>query len=222
MTTWYNHSVHKELDQFAINIEFLLISVIQGAALAAVAIGASEMVARGSYPLLLYAFSALLVILIFWSQAIMHTLGFIRWPLDMFHNFLYFLVSLIEIMAFAVMDDPFRWFIFAAIIGAVSGTLYYYDLKMIHRARPLFSRSKEGKLLYQDLCGEQKRDLTIFVPLGVLCNGISAYAIYKYPHLFIDNNFHLILVGTQIVFALIVLHDTLSSFRRRSLLIKKL
>lgn len=208
--------MNKELDQFAINIEFLLISVIQGAALAAVAGGASTMIAKGEYSQLLYAFSALLIILMFWSQAIMHTLGFIRWPLDMLHNFLYFFVSLIEIMAFAVMDQPVRWFTFAALFVAVSAALYYYDLKMIHRAKPFLSKTKEGTLLYNDLCTEQTRDLKIFVPLGIIVNAASALLIKSGS---ID---HIVFIVIQIAFSLVILNATMSSFKRRSLLIKTL
>lgn len=208
--------VKGDLDQFVINIEFLLISVIQGVALSAVASGASAMITNGEYIQLLYALSALLIILIFWSQAIMHTLGFIRWPLDMFHNFLYFLVSLIEIMAFAVMDDPFRWFVFSSVFVAVSAVLYYYDLKMIHRSKSLLFQTKEGALLYEDLRAEQTRDLKLFVPIGIVANAISALMIYTGS---ID---HIVFIVLQIAFSLFILHETLLSFRRRSLLIKKL
>jgi len=100
----------KRLDEFVVDIEFLLISVVQGVALAALAAAAAPIVANLQLEYWPYIVSALLFILIFWSQAIMHVLGFIKWPLDMIHNFLYFVASLIEVMAFSVMNKPLVWF----------------------------------------------------------------------------------------------------------------
>lgn len=91
----------ERLDQFVLDIEFLLISVVQGVALGALAAGAIEPLATMDYQYFPYIVAGFLLILTFWSQAIVHSLSFINWPLDLGHNFLYFLASLVEVLAFS-------------------------------------------------------------------------------------------------------------------------
>ena len=100
------------LDQVALDIEFLLISVVQGVALAALAGGAAGIFTSLDWFAIPYAITAFLIVLIFWSGAIIHALSFIDWPLDLMHSFLYFLASFVEVMAFTHLENPMLWFIF--------------------------------------------------------------------------------------------------------------
>src|ERR1700754_633124 len=102
----------ERLDQFVLDIEFLLISAVQGVALGALAGAASEPISSLNFQYWPYILSGFLLILTFWSQAIIHSLSFIKWPLDLWHNFLYFLMGLIEFLAFNHLQDPLRWFVF--------------------------------------------------------------------------------------------------------------
>lgn len=104
----------ERLDQFALDIEFLLISVIQGVALAALATDAADPINHLQFVYWLYIASGFLLILNFWSQAIIHAVSFIDWPLDLGHSFLYFLASFVEVMAFTHLTEPKQWFGFMA------------------------------------------------------------------------------------------------------------
>lgn len=65
------------LDQFVLDIEFLLISVVQGVVLATLAASAVGPITKLQFEFWLYIISAFLVIIIFWSNAIVHALSFI-------------------------------------------------------------------------------------------------------------------------------------------------
>jgi len=107
------HNQRKEhLDHVALDVEFLLISVIQGVALvtlATSAVGPMISMETGTWPYIAVAF---LFILIFWSGAIIHAVSFIDWPIDLIHSFLYFLASIIEIVAITNLMHPVLWFFF--------------------------------------------------------------------------------------------------------------
>ncbi|OGK18153.1 hypothetical protein A3G67_00835 [Candidatus Roizmanbacteria bacterium RIFCSPLOWO2_12_FULL_40_12] len=211
----------KRLDEFVVDIEFLLISVVQGVALAALAAAAAPIVANLQLEYWPYIVSALLFILIFWSQAIMHVLGFIKWPLDMIHNFLYFVASLIEVMAFSVMNKPLVWFSLFFFFVLVAGVLYYYDLLLIKACKSDFSKTSSGKALYEDLHKEQMTNMKFFVPGGLLFNAACIFLIVKHPQIFIQNHNHVFLVGIQILFGLVILLTSLKTFKKRLALIAK-
>ncbi len=211
----------ERLNQTVVDIEFLLISVVQGFALSALASSAVTIVANFQWQYLLYVISAFLLILIFWSQAIMHVLGFIRWPLDMTHNFLYFLAGLVEVMAFSQMNNPVMWFGLITLFVVVSALLYLYDLRMIKDCKNDMQKSPSGRALYKDLYDEQVYDLKYFVPSGLLFNLAALYLVVSYRHLFLTNKYHVILIALQTVFSIIILTRTLNSFKRRAVLIEK-
>lgn len=74
----------------ALDIEFILISVIQGMALQMLAGKAIEVFGKFQSEYYFYIFSGFVLILIFWSQSIIHALSFIHWPISLTHTFLYF------------------------------------------------------------------------------------------------------------------------------------
>ncbi len=211
-----------KLDQTALDIEFLLISVVQGVALAALAQSAAPVLSNF---LLLhywpYALSAFLFILIFWSQAIIHAVSFIDWPLDLWHNFLYFLASLVEVMSFSHMTDPKLWFAFVLGFIAVAEILYIVDYRLIRQHQKKFSGSPALRELYKHIVTRQKFELTVLVPGGILFNIIVLVLIILYPNLFLEKGYHLILIGLQILFDVLILVNSLQSFKKRSYLINK-
>jgi len=205
----------EKLDQIVIDAEFLLISVVQGVALTTLAANTTPIIESLKWEYSLYIVSAFLFILIFWSQAIMHVLGFIRWPLDMIHNFLYFLASLIEVMAFSQMIHPLFWFSILFFFVAVSAVLYYYDFLMIKKRQTDLCATPSGKALYNDLYKEQIFYMKFFVPLGLLFNFGCVFLIYKFPQTFIENRSHIILVALQVLFGLTILVSSVKTFKRR-------
>ena len=78
-----------ELDALVINIELTLASIIQGVALYFLTDNARSIFSTHDLARWLYVFAGLIIILIFWSRSLTHTLTLIRWPLEFGHNFLY-------------------------------------------------------------------------------------------------------------------------------------
>ena len=209
----------QRLDQFVLDIEFLLISVVQGVALAALAGAAIGPISDLQYQYWLYIISAFLVIIIFWSQAIIHALSFIDWPLDLMHNFLYFLASFVEVLSFSKMTDPVHWFGFISALFVVAGILYLVDLKLIKARQSQFSQSSEGEKLYTYVYHEHMFELKVLVPAGLIFNLAAFWLVRTYPNLFLDHNYHLILIVIQVLFEMVVLVNAIKSFKIRSNLI---
>ncbi len=209
----------KELDQIVLSIEFLLISVVQGVALAALATSASGPIASLEIEYWPYIASAFLLILIFWSQAIIHAISFINWPLDLTHTFLYFLAGFIEVVAFTEMTNPLKWFGLIVIFFIVAAFLYIIDLQLIKNRRQNFQNNDAGKKLYSHILKEQLFELSVLVPAGFIYNAFAFYLIYTYPNIFITQKFHVLLIIFQVAFGLLSLFVSIKSFKKRSRLI---
>ncbi len=209
----------KELDTKVVDIEFLLISVVQGVALSMLA--ASSAVPIGNlefayWPAILVGF---LFILTFWSQAIIHALSFIDWPLDLGHTFLYFLASFVEVMAFTQIEHPLKWFMFLFVFLFIAGILYVYDLSLIKAHKKDFEDTKEKRALYEHMYTRQNRELKLYIPFALAFTGISILIIAGFPQLFIDKDYHVILSGIQAMFSLLLIKISVESFKKRSELI---
>ena len=211
------HNQRKEhLDHVALDVEFLLISVIQGVALvtlATSAVGPMISMETGTWPYIAVAF---LFILIFWSGAIIHAVSFIDWPIDLIHSFLYFLASIIEIVAITNLMHPVLWFFFLFLFQVVALVLYRYDLWMIEVRKGKFT-SAAGKMLYKHIYSEQKKELQQYIPASTVLFFISFLVLYFYPVFLIQE----ILVGVQLLFALIFLYREVQTFKKRSELLLK-
>src|SRR5262249_15360659 len=99
-----------ELHHLVLDVEFVLISVVQGVALTTLAVEAGPMLR--THDLMTYAFvgTGLLFILSFWSVALVHAISFLTWPMDLVHYFFYFAVALVECLTFTQMERPRDWF----------------------------------------------------------------------------------------------------------------
>src|SRR5439155_23040409 len=100
----------RELDHLVLDVEFVLVSVVQGVALTALGIEAAP-VLRAHHPTaLVFLASGLLFLFAFWAGALIHAISFVRWPIDLPHYFFYFAVSLLEMVTFGQMERPRAWF----------------------------------------------------------------------------------------------------------------
>src|SRR5262245_29323440 len=97
-----------ELDSVITNVELTLASIVQGLALQFLAVNTADLLSWSKAFAWPYAVAALLIILLFWSRALIHTLTLIRWPLEFVHNFFYFGCAMIEVLAFMQLSNPFR------------------------------------------------------------------------------------------------------------------
>lgn len=205
------------LDQFSFDIEFLLISVVQGVALAALATSAVSPIADLNWLIIPYVISAFLVIIIFWSQAIIHAVSFIDWPLDLIHNFLYFLASFVQVLAFSRISDPLHWFSFMTALFIVAGLLYFVDYGLIKKRKLDFEKTKQGTTLYKDIITQHVYEMKFLVPTGIIFNLLAAFIVWKF-----GGSLHLFLITVQIIFQLSILINSLHSFKRRSRLIAEM
>lgn len=204
----------EQLNDFALNIEFLLISIIQGVALAALGTEAAVLLKTPSLQSALFITAGFLFILIFWSGAIIHALSFIDWPLDLTHNFLYFLVSLIEIIAFSYMTDPYAWFVAIFSFFLSAAILYIVDLFLIKNRADRFTTDAQKKL-FKHILKQQKLELFVLIPSGIAYNALCIYLVSN-----LQTN-ATILIGIQVIFAFFFLANAVQSFQKRAKLISQ-
>lgn len=209
----------EKLNQFTLDIEFLLISAVQGVALGALGTAAAGPLTNLDFQYWPYILSGFLLILTFWSQAIVHSLSFIKWPLDLAHNFLYFLLGLVEFLAFTQLQDPLRWFIFQLVFVGVASALYFVDLKLIKEGKKHFNDNPEEKALYKHILDEQIGEMKSLIPSGLIFNSLAVFLIWKFPEIFIAQHYHLIIVGIQVLLTIYIITVAIKSFRVRSRLI---
>src|ERR1700756_3401033 len=122
-------STRRKLDALVVNIELTLVSIIQGVALSFLAENARAPLGDFRFDQWPYVANALLVILLFWSRSMTHTLTLIRWPLEFRHNFLYIACTLIEAITFTNLTDPLRWYAFTGVFAAAAWLLFLADLR---------------------------------------------------------------------------------------------
>jgi hypothetical protein len=181
----------ERLDNLVINIELTLTSIIQGVALSFLCANAAEPLIRLRLDQLIYFLNALLLIFLFWSRSIGHTLTVIRWPLDFSHNFFYFGAALVESVAFTHIADPGNWFALLALFSAIVWFLFVFDTRLIIRAR-----RRSGDLnqeLLARLNRDQQQNICWIVPLLFCFHTAAALMILWFPDLFIKGQLHLVL-----------------------------
>lgn len=208
-----------KLDSVVIDIELLLISVVQGLAIQALVENSSSAIQNLQIEYFPYILTAFFFILVYWAQAVLHTLTFIKWPLDIGHSFLYYLTAIVEFLAFYQITNPVRWFIFTSVLMLSIIFLYIFDLWLLKNRRDRFCSTKEGNNLYNHALRGQIFELYFLVPAAVVFNVFAAAAIYYYPTIFLDNGYHIWLVGAQGLFTLGFLVRSIWQFKVRSELI---
>ena len=200
-----------ELDGMVVNIELTLVSIIQGVALTFLAENAREVLSLKQWSALPYIFAGLLVIFLFWSRSIIHTLTLIRWPLEFGHNFFYIACTLAEVLAFTQLSNPFWWFVLNAVFSALVWGLFVYDVRMIRR-READSRSDDGSLLYRNVMRDQRLNIWFLIPAICLFNISCALAIHTHELFFLGRGGHFILIGLLIFGSIVYLGYVIRSF----------
>ena len=194
-----------------VEIELTLCSIIQGVALYFLVDNTRLILAKGapiSWP---YVVTGLLIILLFWSRSLIHTLTLIRWPLEFVHNFFYIACTLVEALAFAHLDDPFQWFVMTAAFAAIVWALFVYDLRIV-KLREKDSAGAVGSQLYAMVRSDQRLNIRIIIPFIFLFNAGCAAAIRNWPEFFLQKNGHLILVSLQAIGLLCYLANVIQVF----------
>ena len=202
-----------ELDGVIVNIELTLASIVQGLALSVLADNTSAVLSNGLAVAWPYVGVAILIILLFWSRALIHTLTLIRWPLEFVHNFFYFICVLVEVLAFKNLADPFKWFALNAVFAAFVWGLFVHDLRII-RQRTRDSVGPNSFRLYAIVEADQCLNIRIIAPVLFLFTGGCAIAIKMAPEIFLTNQGHLLLIGCQAIGLFIYLGYVVREFTK--------
>ena len=187
----------RELDSVVINIELTLVSIIQGVALFFLTDNARGLLVTKHMSASLYVAAGLCVIFIFWSRSVIHTLTLIGWPLEFGHNFFYIGCALGEAILFSRLDNPLAWFQLSAAYACIVWLLFIYDMRLIH-ARLAESRADSQRALYARAMSDQLLNIRLLVPLLIALNVVCAFAIWRWPDLFIARAGHTWLISTQL------------------------
>ena len=186
----------KELDSMVVEIELTLCSIIQGVALYFLVENARAVLSMGQASAWPYVATGLVIILLFWSRSLIHTLTLIRWPLEFVHNFFYITCTLVEALAFTHLNDPFTWFVLTAVYAVVVWSLFVYDMRIV-ALRGRDSVGPVGSRLYTMVGADQRLNIRLLIPLIFLSNVASAIAIYLRPDFFLARQGHYILIAIQ-------------------------
>jgi hypothetical protein len=209
-----------ELDGLVLNIEFTLISIIQGVALFFLIDNACAPLLTLQWSFWPYEGTGFLAILIFWSRSILHTLTVIRWPLEFGHTFIYVACTLIEALAFTQISHPRYWYAVFTVYAALVWFLFIFDLRMIRR-RMAESSDKAHAELFALLEKDQFSNIHLLVPSNFFFNAAAWAAVSWWPDPFLTSGWHVVLGVFQLVASLYYMSYSLVFYRKILPLITK-
>lgn len=209
----------ERLDGTVVDIEFLLIAVIQGLALTTLAVESEAVIGEAEWIYWPYVLAGFVLILNFWSLAIIHSISFISWPFDLVHTLLYMLVAFVEVAAFAQVTHPAKWFVFTFVFFLVSWFLYRWDMRVIREKREEFQDTPARARLYDHIYRQQATELRYLLPVAILFHAVVVALLWLAPDIILGGNRHLYVVGAQLVCGLGYLAEIIRNFsiRRRLL-----
>ncbi len=158
------------------------------------------------------------MIFIFWSRSIIHTLTFIKWPLEFGHNFFYIACALGEAILFTRLERPLAWFRLTTVYAAFVWLLFVYDVRLI-RARLREAANEAERSLYQRTMEDQSLNIRALMPLLFFFNLGCALAINHWPDFFIDRAGNVWLIAAQLLSFLIYLFYVTRFYNRLAPLI---
>ena len=202
----------RELDAMVVGIELTLTSIVQGVALYFLIENARNVLSIQQSVFWPYVAVGLLVILIFWSRSVVHTLTLIRWPLEFGHNFFYIVCALGESLLFTRLSNPRAWFAIGALYAVIVWLLFIYDLRLI-RAREQDSAGESSNRLYTLVTRDQRLNIRVLVPALFVLNLACAICIRAWPEFFTVRNGHVWLAAVQLIVFAIYLAYVLYFFR---------
>jgi hypothetical protein len=203
-----------QLDATVVGIELTLISIIQGLALGILVAASVQPLLQLQWETWPYVLTGLLVILIFWSRSLIHTLSFIGWPLEFGHTFGYFGATLLEAAALSQVGDPQAWFALNALYAAAVWGLYAWDLRVVRRQAQDFTTPGERALL-ADIVRDQRLNIFALMPAAVAFQGLSWWLVRADPQTMLQGRWHLLPIGLSLLFSINYLHGGVSLLRRR-------
>lgn len=211
----------KKLDEIALNIELVLISIIEGVALISLAESAEPILHSADWLLYLpFIIAGLLILLVFWSQAILHAVSFIRWPLRMEHMLLYFVAAFLQVIAYSNMTDLAGWFFWWSIFSVLAIVIYFVDLKIIRDTKE--ASASHHKAFMHEVEKRHVFELKYLVPIALLYNLVGlALAVYV-PAVEESRTLYATLGIVQALVSFGALYDCIRNFKERGRMIPTL
>jgi hypothetical protein len=191
-----NKAVRRQLDALVVNVELTLVSIIQGVALYFLVENTRLVLGNFQFDQWFYVANGLLLIYLFWSRSVSHTLTLIRWPLEFVHNFLYIACTLIEAITFTNLSEPVRWFAFNAFFGLSAWLLFIVDLRLI-RQREQDAEGTVAEELYRLILRDQYMNIFFLAPAIISFNLIAVGCIHLWPAEFSGGHLHILFAGAQ-------------------------
>jgi hypothetical protein len=189
-------SSRRELDALVVNIELTLVSIIQGVALYFLVEDSRGPLGNFHFDQWVYVANGLLLIFLFWSRSVSHTLTIIRWPLEFVHNFLYIACTLVEAITFTNIADPVRWYGFSAVFGLSAWLLFVVDFRLI-RQREMDAAGAAAEELYRLIHRDQKMNILFLAPAIISFNVIAAICIHLWPERYLRDDWHVLFAVAQ-------------------------
>ena len=212
-----------KLDEIAVNIELVLISLIEGVAL--VTLG--EQIVRTLeepdwYRYIAFGLAGLAILLVFWAQSIMHAVSFIRWPVRVEHMFLYFAAGLVQIIAYANITSLDGWFFWWLVFSLVALGMYVLDLWILRDSYPRYEKIPGGKEFLEKVEARHLFEMKYLVPAALVFNALMWVLVLVAPRFFQPWWIYETLGTLQLLFSAYALYDCGKNFRIRSEMISTL
>ena len=210
-----------KLDDLALSIELVLISLIESVALTFLAehsIPALE--SPDAIKFVPYIIGGLAIILVFWAQSILHAISFIRWPIRVSHMFLYFVAAFLQILAYSTLGNLQMWFLWWTIFTGVGLIMYMVDLWIIKE-----TRAQTTDATWQEFLAEVERrhiyEMRFLVPAALVFNLAALITVSVAPQLFESPLAYAIPGILQVLVTAGAIYDCVKNFRSRSAMIKE-
>jgi hypothetical protein len=212
-----------KLDEIALNIELVLISIIEAVALTFLAESAVHVLHQPD-PMryIPYVFAGLAILLVFWSQAILHAISFVRWPLRMEHMLLYFVAVFLQVVAYSDIDNLAGWFFWWTLFSVLAFIIYVVDLRIIRDVGSKFSSLPHGSEFMAEIESRHIYEMKFLMPIALAFNIIALLLATLHPGLFVNAWLYGALGIVQLAFSIGALFDCVKNFRGRSVMIASL
>lgn len=206
----------RNLGALVIAVEFTLISVMVGVILFPLMDDATPLLRDLRFEYWLYILSGLLFILYLWTEVISHSLSFIGWRINIGHNLLYIVFTMILAIQMHFLSDPRGWFALNLATAITAYAIMVYDLRVVEQR--MAGASGSAMRLFQS-ARERQAWLVRVSPLNIAIALLQIGLVLLFPTIFVDRPGHILLVTVQIGGLLYFTSRTIRNFETSSELI---
>jgi hypothetical protein len=199
----------RNLGSLVIAVEFTLISVMVGVILFPLMDDATPLLRDMRLEFWPYILCGLLLILYLWTEVISHSLSFIGWRINIGHNLLYIVFTMILAIQMHFLSDPRGWFAINLATVIIASAVIYYDLHVIQER--MAAASGPALKLFQS-ASDRQLWLVRLAPFNIANAVLQIGLVMLFPSIFVDRPGHLILVVIQIAALLFLTSRTIRNF----------